>query len=210
MKKMIAMLVAGVMLLTLSSAAFAASEVGNTVYGTGDCEAKLGDKSCLPKDVSKNSPSASTISYVISSGMMATDAQGNFRPNEAVQMDEAVTILLRLLGMPPADAKGDSSASAVDRAVQLGWIAKDADVSESVSRLQYILILAQALGVQASDASMPFTDTGDMSVLEQRILAALYKAKLIEGTSDTTFTPNSLISRYELALIIERVLKTYK
>ena len=125
-------------------------------------------------------------------------------------MNEEKAVLIRLLFTPPSDAKGDKSDTAVSRGKELGLVSNEIDVSKPASRIEAVSMIGRALGIKPSDDPLPFTDLSNYTIEERRMLAALYKAGLIQGTSDTTFTPDRVLSRAELAILVERVLRKYR
>jgi len=210
-KKAVTLFTAAALLITMSSPVLAESEVANSVYGVPCAEgASLGDKGCLPLDVEEGTEQTKTIVDVIASGIMTTDEQANFRPNDDVRAGEAVTVLLRVLGMPPEDAKGDVSESAIKTGSELGLVQENINIDQPMSRLEFVIVLAKALNIEPARDPLPFRDTDNLPLEVRQILAGLYKAGLIQGTSDVTFEPDRVLTRYELAILVERVLKNFK
>lgn len=76
--------------------------------------------------------------------------------------------------------------------------------SASITRAEFITILARMSG-ESLPASYngPFTDVVSGSYYEQAVAWGV-NAKVVNGTSETTFSPNSLILRQEMAAMIVR------
>jgi len=86
-------------------------------------------------------------------------------------------------------------------------IFKGADLTADITRLEFahiVLVLYEKVtGVPAKidgEVVNPFTDTADGAVV------VAYNLGITKGTSDTTFTPDSLITREQMATMMTRTL----
>ena len=84
----------------------------------------------------------------------------------------------------------------------------DADMSKPVNRLEFAAIsvkLYEALSGKIAETSTenPFTDTTDAEILKA------YNLGITTGTSETTFTPDALLSREQAATMLARVYSVF-
>ena len=136
------------------------------------------------KDLSENG----TIS-----GMTAT----TFAPNGNLTYGQAIKLVALSVGEKEQAATGKHWASGyIALAKERQWIEKDVDPDAAVTRLEFCKIAAKAKGQTAQPSNNPFTDTKDKNVL------ALYAAGIISGMTETTFRPNELLTRAQIAKII--------
>ena len=102
----------------------------------------------------------------------------------------------------------------IDRAHSLGLIPETfigKNLSEPVTRAEFAAIAVQLYekltGKEALSAGVPFTDiSGNEN--EQSILKS-YSLDIVLGTSETVFSPDTSISREDLATMLFRVFKKY-
>lgn len=73
---------------------------------------------------------------------------------------------------------------------------------KELTRAEFSAMLVRALGLQASSAA-PFKDVKSTDWFAADVAAA-YEAGLIKGINSSTFSPNAVISRQELAVILAR------
>lgn len=83
---------------------------------------------------------------------------------------------------------------------------KDKDLTKPITRAEFaavgVKVFENMTGKTAAPISPnPFSDTGDADVLKA------YNIGLVNGTSDTTFSPNDLLTREQAATLLTRVLK---
>lgn len=83
-------------------------------------------------------------------------------------------------------------------------VLKNADVSKPITRAEFAAVavrLYDAMSENDAEAAdyNPFTDTSDRDVLKA------YAAGITNGVTDTTFEPESLISREQVAVMLARV-----
>ncbi len=77
---------------------------------------------------------------------------------------------------------------------------------DSVTREQFVKMAADCLGLEPSDAPLPFTDANP-SAWYAPSLAAACKAGLISGVSDDLFGVEQPITRQDMAVIVARILE---
>lgn len=78
--------------------------------------------------------------------------------------------------------------------------------SQPISRAEFAAMLALGLRLPEAESDAPFTDINQDNPFDQLVSAA-YAAGMVNGTSATTFTPDSYISRQEMAAMIDKGLK---
>ncbi|KIL40125.1 hypothetical protein SD70_15730 [Gordoniibacillus kamchatkensis] len=212
MKRVLSAVLAAATIISTSSVAFAEDNVSKSVYGGPRCDkgVKLGNKHCVPFDVPDNSPVSSSIVHLVQAGLMVGYEDGSFRPDNPLNMAEAATVLLRLLGMPPKEDTADWAAAAIADAAKLGLVPVDTQADAPLTRLKVAIVLAKALKLKPSTDALPFTDLSGLSDEEKGLLAALVKAGIFSADAGKEFGPDTTITRGEMASIIERVLAKYK
>ncbi len=75
--------------------------------------------------------------------------------------------------------------------------------NRNVNRAQFASMLVRAFDLEATEDA-PFTDLDAIHEDTKREIAAAYEAKLIKGTSPTTFEPYKPITRAQMALMMKR------
>jgi hypothetical protein len=83
-----------------------------------------------------------------------------------------------------------------------------------MSRLEIARLLAVALGIEptpvVSPTGYPFADYDTVSASDRGLLKALYDLGIFKGYSDHGFHPNDLLTRAQLAILVDRVLGSAK
>ena len=79
------------------------------------------------------------------------------------------------------------------------------DFTKNITRKEFcqlvINMVEKVTDKELPVAKNPFTDTSDVSILKA------YKAGIVNGTSETTFSPDELVSRQELAVMLIRSIR---
>ncbi len=76
-------------------------------------------------------------------------------------------------------------------------------VDNNITRAEFIKILLMIMGVEVSDKDIPFTDV-PYDAWYRGYVATAYSLGIVNGVTDTTFAPESFISRQDMAVIIHR------
>lgn len=78
--------------------------------------------------------------------------------------------------------------------------------NQSITRAEFTKLLLGAIGITATNADSPFTDVkpGDWYYAT---VATAYNEGLVSGVSETQFSPNSRITREQMAVMIQRALQ---
>lgn len=74
---------------------------------------------------------------------------------------------------------------------------------DSITRAEFVTILARMSGESITGGATPFTDV-DSAAYYANPVAWAYANGIVNGTSDTTFTPDAKISRQDIAAMIAR------
>jgi hypothetical protein len=76
-----------------------------------------------------------------------------------------------------------------------------------VSRAEFTVMLAHALDLDGSGASLPFTDRVEIGAWAEEAVARAVLAGIVNGYGDGRFQPNAPITRSEMATMIARALQ---
>ena len=154
--------------------------------------------------------------------------EGRFNPDRDITRAEFAAIVVRALGLKPA--QGTSSYADVDseawyytavetaRTYKLvsGYANGEFRPAERITREQALVILAQAtrltgLQEKLQTAALPaldgFSDADQISAWAKASVAEGLRAELVTGRKDNRLAPKSYISRAEVAVLVQRLLK---
>ena len=159
---------------------------------------------------------ASKMAKILVNGA-AYDANNNYDLNKAITIkvtseDEATTNVYTLKANVSAQFTdvnpGDWYYDNVMRAVELGILSGKGNgtfaPSESITRRDFAIMLAQALGHSNSEpASSPFVDVADDDYGVSSI-AYLYEKNIAAGDNEGKFNPNAKITRQEAATLLAK------
>lgn len=214
MKKIVSTVVTVSMVMALfAGTAFAAPGNGN---GNGNAYGK----SKGFKDM-KGHWGTESVEKIQSYGLINGYDDGSFQPDKAITQGELAVIIDRLLQLQKVTTT--NSAIVTDGALTTvpDW-AKDAvsngfkknylnlkrfHSQTQCDRLMATVALAKALNLQpvTDFANNPFKDRGLMSDEDYGYVLALYNAGYIKGYPNGNFNPNALISRAQLASMIDKI-----
>ena len=76
------------------------------------------------------------------------------------------------------------------------WVTKDVDLNANITRKEFCQVAAKAKGLTQQPSYNPFTDTASKEVM------ALYNAGVINGMTESSFAPDALLTRAQIAKII--------
>ena len=159
---------------------------------------------------------ASKMAKILVNGA-AYDANNNYDLNKAITIkvtseDEATTNVYTLKANVSAQFTdvnpGDWYYDNVMRAVELGILSGKGNgtfaPSESITRRDFAIMLAQALGHSNSEpASSPFVDVADDDYGVSSV-AYLYEKNIAAGDNEGKFNPNAKITRQEAATLLAK------
>jgi hypothetical protein len=143
---------------------------------------------------------------------MAPAANGNFNPDAELSNLTAVALFAKVLGL--AD-KNDSAEAAMGKAVGSGLVPAGTDADDSMTRMDVAKMLITALGIEpvwvdAVSFGRVFSDSVALSNSDRAILNALYISGYIKGYDDATYRPDKILSRAEIAILVDRILSSTK
>lgn len=216
-RKWIAALVAAVLAVGVCGTALAAPTVPGAVYGTESSQEMPRQEisrvleSVGVEDVPATHYAAASIALLVKSGIMQTDATGHINPNQGATVDSATAIFAKVLGIAN---KTDDDVTAAKKAEQAGLLDNRTDIERDMTRLETAKLLARALGIQpkrgVSAATYPFKDNQNVPPEDMALLAALYDAGVFKGFEDGSFRPNNVLTRAQIAILVDRILGANK
>ncbi|MFJ7669435.1 S-layer homology domain-containing protein [Lysinibacillus sp. NPDC097195] len=157
-------------------------------------------------------------------------SEGIFQPNKDITRSQFVAIMVRGLGLKPSEATNSFSdvaenawykdylTTATEYNLIQGYGNGKFGPNDKITRQQAMTILARALTLTIINTDItdkevntilaPFKDKQEIADFAKRYIALSVKAGLVTGRSNQTIAPAENISRAEVAVIIERFLKT--
>ncbi|MBQ7566578.1 MAG: S-layer homology domain-containing protein [Oscillospiraceae bacterium] len=137
------------------------------------------------------------VKDLVNDGTVNGMSPTSYAPKGNLTYGQALKLITCALGYGEQAATDANWASGyLKLAQEKGWITGDVDLNGTITRLAFCQIAAKAAGLTEQPDSNPFTDTEDTEVL------ALNKAGVINGMTETTFEPNGLLTRAQIAKII--------
>lgn len=167
----------------------------------------------------QNHPCEAAIRALQAIGLVNGYPDGSFRPDAPATQMETIVLVMRLAGH--GDEKiwstvndeeftnvPDWGKPAAQRAVQSGIISIDNfQASAPATRVQIMVWLAKTIGLEKEDAgSLPFKDSQLILPADTAYIQALFDKDLIKGNSQGNFEPNGVMTRAQLAVILQDIL----
>lgn len=179
----------------------------------------------MPKDVPSNAWFAEAAEFVIEKGLMNGVSKTEFAPEEKLSRAMFVTILYRLSGEPDAKASAFTDVSSGDwfeKAVC--WASENGIVSgitetefaplEDITREQMAVIIYRFMKVQGKDVSvgeetniLSFGDSDEISEFAAAAIGFVVGSGVMNGSSQTSFSPKGTATRAMAAMVIMRLVK---
>ncbi|HYF94762.1 MAG TPA: S-layer homology domain-containing protein [Symbiobacteriaceae bacterium] len=214
-RKLAASAVAAALLASVATTALAAETVPGAVYS--DSQAAGANKPAPKvkedlekagiKDVAPEHYAAGSITVLVESGLLKPDAEGKLEPEASLNTGDGVAIFAKVLGIA---SKEDSTDAALTKAKEAGLLTPTASAESDLPRVEVARMLAKALGAQpktiTSAADYPFADYESTSPEDRGILAALYELGIFKGFEDKTFRPDAILTKAQIAILIDRIL----
>ncbi|WP_018887886.1 S-layer homology domain-containing protein [Paenibacillus massiliensis] len=152
---------------------------------------------------------------------------GQFQPQRAITRAEFASILSKGLGLEPADDKADfadvsadswyngSVSAAVDSGLITGFTDGTFRPGQSITRAEAMVMLSRAMTLTGlsgsasgdSTAVQQFTDADRVPDWAREAAASSVQAGLITGLSGNRLAPEQVVTRAEIATILERLLR---
>ncbi|SEB40030.1 S-layer homology domain-containing protein [Paenibacillus sp. GP183] len=230
-KKAAALCLAFIMILG-SSTAVLAKDNGNKNDDNKDKGRKDDDHEIeihLNFDDLKNAEwAARYIASLASKRVFEGYEDGTFKPDNTVSRIEAITAAVRLMGLrsqAESPAKMSTHLNFKDAAKVPAWavgyvaVALENDLfsvtddyvqpQRDADRLWAATLLVKALKLDAQaktkmNTTLPFKDANQIPAGSVGYIAVAYEKGLIDGFEDNTFRPNQLVTRAQLAALLDR------
>lgn len=147
-------------------------------------------------DVTKGDWFYSFVRDLVHSGTVSGMNATTYAPKGNLTYGQALKLIALAVG-EKEQAGGDHWASGyLALAKSKGWLKEDVDLNANITRLAFCKVAAKATGLTEQPEKAPFLDTKDPDVL------AMNKAGIISGMTNTTFQPEGLLTRAQIAKII--------
>ncbi|HYE84107.1 MAG TPA: putative Ig domain-containing protein [Clostridia bacterium] len=166
------------------------------------------------KDVKPTDWFAGSVTVLVQSGLLGPDTDGNFHPEANVSLEEGISVFAKVLGIA---AKDDAPSQAVAKMQEAGLMGTGTGASQDMSRLEFTRLMGQALGVETnaiiSRDQYPFADFDSVTPEERGFIKAMYDLGIIKGYLNDgirTFNPNEILTRAQLAILVDRILGTHQ
>lgn len=162
------------------------------------------------RDVKPTDWFAGSVTVLVQSGLLKPAPGGDFKPEAKVGGGEGVAVFAKVLGIA---AKDDTVDEAMTKMKEAGLVDIHASIERDMSRVEFARLLGRALGVEVrpvtNPADYPFNDFDAASPEDRGVMKALYdlgifKGYLVDGVR--TFRPGNILTRAELALLVDRIL----
>ena len=177
-------------------------------YVTKELKGVIGEQYAAPqgrvtyfnpfKDVKTTSWYFNYMIHLYEDGVISGTSATTYTPDAKLSWAAALKLLLVSHGdLKSEDATGaDWSKNTIAKAAELGLVAADLDGTKAISRLEFCQVAAKLNKLAESKTESKFTDCTDGYVM------ALVDAKVINGTTETTFEPDASLTRAQIAKII--------
>ncbi len=169
------------------------------------------------KDVQAGSYYYEPVLNLSDRGIINGFGDGTFKPNQPVTREHAAVMLVKSLQFPTSNIKDphflDIStkhpyykeiAALVDAGIFKGYEDKTFRPKEPLTRGQMATILTRAYHFSVEDSStekLPFTDVSNNASYKKAV-ELLYRLKITNGVTPTTFGPSNPVTRAQLATFI--------
>jgi len=159
------------------------------------------------QDVKPTDWFAGSITVIVQAGLLPPKADGQFHPEEELNAGDGIAVFAKVLGVA---AKNDTPEQALAKAQEAGLVGTGVTVDRDLSRVEVARLLGKALGIEPrvvlSPVDYPFADFEQMDPVDAGLMKALYDLGIFKGYEDRTFRPNGILTRAEIALLVDRIL----
>ena len=149
-------------------------------------------------------------------GIIVGYPDGTFRPQNKLTRDQFITMIVRVVGKDPGNAKGYWGQNYIDTAIELELInASDfADYTRPITREEMSMIIVRALenleGKQnvknLEQVSQVIKDSNKFTSKYEESVLKTYKLGIITGYPDHTFKPQGVLTRAEASVVVVRLI----
>jgi len=210
MKKLISfILIASILVISMGNV-FAATVPGTvyTDHTQQDMDTILKSKGV--KDVKSTDWYAQGVASLLEAGYITPDSNGNINPLGSVTAGEAVSLILKVLGL---DDKNASMGVAFARAMSEGFFDSDVTQDQLMTRIEVATLVARAFSMSYvsiyNKNLFPFEDFAAFTPDERGMVRALNQRGLIIGYAigggKYEFRPLNLMTKAELYIVVSRL-----
>ena len=129
-------------------------------------------------------------------GIIAGMTDTSFAPKGTLTWGQALKLITLAVGESEQAGGAHWASGYMSLAKSKGWLSKDVDLNAGITRKEFCQVAAKAKGLTQQPSYNPFTDTASKEVM------ALYNAGVINGMTESSFAPDALLTRAQIAKII--------
>jgi len=150
------------------------------------------------------------INRLILSGTVSGYTDGTFRPDNNINIDEFVTLILKNKGEEITPSKNGYWAEEIMAKAQstgiLGSIHAE-NYSRPITREEMCVIVVNAFGINADgEGTDRFSDSYEISEIYKSAIDKIVNSGVIKGYDDNTIKPKGTLTRAEACTVIENAL----
>lgn len=145
------------------------------------------------------------ISTLLFGGMASGYPDGEFKPNNNINVDEFVAIVVRALGFELEANENDWSKPFIDKATEEGFLTEDivGGYARPITREEMCSIITLAFGVEEEEENIfAPSDEDKISTVFSDAVRLAYNAKIVSGYEDGSFRPDANLTRAEACRVI--------
>lgn len=174
-------------------------------------------------DIQEATWAEQAIVEMCAGGIITGYPDGYFRPYNNVTRVEAVTMLIRVMGLEERAKEKENAyvdyntppdltwgRGYIIMGVERGMLDKHSLdrflVSQPATRLEVAALLYHALDLEAGGGSLTFDDAGQIPADYRECVAAMVKNNIMEGLPGNVFGPNDNINRAQMAVLLTRLM----
>lgn len=174
------------------------------------------------KDVTENHWANGPIKRMVALGLFAGYDDGTFKPDKNISRVEMIALAMRLADADDEDEEETLSSADENRLKGVpAWaresVRKAAKMNimslnrfhsqQQATRAEACVAIAKAMGLKKVDTGdIPFADSILIDEDDLGYILAMYRAGYIKGNPGNMFLPERVITRSEIAAILERIL----
>jgi len=161
------------------------------------------------QDISPSDWYAGSFTVLINNELISPDDQGLIHPNSSVTAAEGISIFAKTLGI--ADFN-DTPSVAFSKTVQYGYVPSTVLENQMLTRIDLGRFLKFVLGMISEPTSYTkslFRDVSTLSEDDIGILNAVYESRLFVGFGRDNFRPSDVVTKAEIAVLVDRILSMF-
>ena len=166
-------------------------------------------------DISASHWAYNAISTLSDKNIVSGYDDNTFKPDKEITREEFVKIIVSALGIPTSEQINEFSdvaqnawyAPYVNAAFKAGFVSGKGNsafgVGEKITREEMAVIVRRAVSdIVNNRPYSAFSDDSEISDYAKKAIEELYSAGMINGISETEFSPKSIVTRAQAAKII--------